>query len=328
MTAALHPRSVLPAAAVEPDPRVGAVVLTHNRPAELMRTLERLRALPERPAIVVVDNASREPVAPLVAARFPGVRCVALSRNAGAAGRNAGVRACPRPYVALCDDDTWWEPGSLRRAADLLDAHPRVALLNATVLVGPQNRLDPTCRVMARSPLPRSPDLPGVPLLGFMAGASVVRRDAFLAAGGFAPRLFLGGEERLLAIDLVGRGWALLYRDDLYVHHHPSPQRDAAGRRRLLHRNQLWTAWLRRSARTACAETVTMLAAALHDADARAGLIAALPGLPWALRYRRAPSPAIEAALRSIDRLDRAAEGGELPARMQTPIGANERPAY
>jgi GT2 family glycosyltransferase len=182
------------------------VVLTHNRPAELLRTLSRLRALPERPEIVVVDNASREPVAPLIDARFPGVRCVTLPLNAGAAGRNAGVRACARRYVALCDDDTWWEPGSLRHAADLLDAHPSVAVLNATVMVGEENRVDPTCRVMENSPLQRSPELPGAPLLGFMAGASIVRRDAFLAVGGFAPRLFLGGEERLLAIDLARRG--------------------------------------------------------------------------------------------------------------------------
>jgi len=40
------------------DPRVSVVVLTHGRCIELLRTVERLCALPERPRIIVVDNAS------------------------------------------------------------------------------------------------------------------------------------------------------------------------------------------------------------------------------------------------------------------------------
>jgi hypothetical protein len=40
------------------DARVSVVVLTHERPQELERTLQRLAALPEQPALVVVDNAA------------------------------------------------------------------------------------------------------------------------------------------------------------------------------------------------------------------------------------------------------------------------------
>src|SRR5262245_34272344 len=58
-------------------------------------------------------------------------------RNLGAAGRNAGVRAARTPYVALCDDDAWWAPGALARAAHLLDVHPTLAVVCARVLVGP-----------------------------------------------------------------------------------------------------------------------------------------------------------------------------------------------
>src|SRR5581483_5401490 len=143
------------------------------------------------PEIVVVDNGSTDGTAAAVRQRFPMVRCLRLARNRGAAARNAGVQACRRPYIALCDDDTWWEPGSLRRAADLLDAHPSLAVLTARVLVGTEDRLDPTCAAMAASPLPAPPGLPGAAILGFLAGASVVRRAAVLAAGGFEPRFFL-----------------------------------------------------------------------------------------------------------------------------------------
>jgi hypothetical protein len=113
------------------------------------------------------------------------------------------------PYVALCDDDTWWDPGDLGRAADLLRTHPRLAIITARVLIGPEERPDPACRIMEQSPLPREPGMPGPVLLGFLAGASVVRHSAFLKAGGFAPHLSIGGEEELLATDLAAAGWWL-----------------------------------------------------------------------------------------------------------------------
>src|SRR5205807_3226697 len=134
-------------------------------------------------------------------------------------------------YVALCDDDVWWTPGSLAHAADLFDAHPRLAVVTARVLVGPDETEDPICRVLAESPVPAEPGMPGPPLLGFLAGASVVRRSALVEAGGFQPRLFIGGEEELLAADLVARGWWLCYVPDIVVHHYPSTQRDPFGRR-------------------------------------------------------------------------------------------------
>src|SRR5438874_7851322 len=117
-----------------------------------------------------------------------------LDANLGAAARNVGVWLCDRPYVALCDDDTWWEPGGLRRAADLLDAYPGLAVVTAKLLVGPSEDLDAVSQRMAASPVRWPTALPGAPLLGFLAGASVVRRAAFLRAGGFERRLFLGGE--------------------------------------------------------------------------------------------------------------------------------------
>ena len=78
------------------------------------------------------------------------------------------------------------------------------------------------------------------------AGASMVRRSAFLTGGGFEARFFLGGEEELLAADLAARGHWLCYVPDLVVHHHPSPLRDGQGRRLTAARNALWFTWLRR----------------------------------------------------------------------------------
>lgn len=279
--------------------RLSVVVLTHNRAWELMRTLERLQALPERPPLIVVDNASIDDTVSLVRQRFPEVRLIALRHNLGAAARNAGVQQADTRYVAFCDDDTWWAPGSLTAAADLLDAHPGIAVLSARVLVGDEQREDPTCAVMARSPL-RSDHLPGHALLGFMAGASVFRRSAFLDAGGYEPALFLGGEETLLGLDLAALGWAMIYAPQLTLHHHPSPQRDPGARRRLVARNAIWVAWLRLRWPTALAQTLKVLRLARRSRILLTTAVAVLRGLPWALRNRRVVPSEVESMYRKV----------------------------
>jgi GT2 family glycosyltransferase len=153
---------------------------------------------------------------------------------------------------------------------------------------------------MAASPLGAPADLPGRPVLGFLCSASMVRRAAFLAAGGFEPRFFLGGEEELLAMTLAAAGWTLLYTPDVVVHHHPSPRRDSPGRRRLLLRNALWSAWLRRPWPSAMRRSVAVLRERGRWADAPA-LLGALRGLPWVLRHRRVIPASVEAALRRLE---------------------------
>jgi GT2 family glycosyltransferase len=285
----------------EPDNRLAVVVITHNRRDEVLRSLGHLSALPERPPITVVDNGSTDGTAEAVAASFPRVEVLRPGRNLGAAGRNLGVRHARAPYVALCDDDTWWEPGSLRLAADLLDAHPGLAVLTGRVLVGPEEVEDPVCAELAASPLPKAPELPGHALLGFLAGASVVRRDAFLSAGGFNERLLIGGEEEWLATDLAAAGHALCYVPDLVVHHYPSERRDPAARRRHLIRNALWFAWLRRPLPAALRRTLWTARSGPRDRVWLAGFAAALAGLPRLLGERRLVPPNVESGLRLLD---------------------------
>lgn len=281
----------------EPERRVAVVMITWNRRDETLRSLDVMSRLPERPSIVLVDNGSADGTAEAVAERFPEVRVVALDRNLGAGARTIGVRRVDAPYVAFCDDDTWWEPGNLRRAADLFDAHPRLAIITARVVVGEEQREDPACRVLAESPLPREEGMPGPSLLGFLAGASVVRRSAFLEAGGFDERFRIGGEERLLAVDIVARGGWICYVPELTVHHHPSPIRDHAARRVNILRNDLWFAWMRRPIPAASRATL----ATLTSREGRRALAAAVRKLPWALRNRRVPPPAVERGLRLLE---------------------------
>ncbi len=283
------------------DPRVAVVMITWNRREEVLRSLGHVTALPERPRIVLVDNGSTDGTAEAVAGHFPEVTVVQAGRNLGAAARTLGVQRVSTPYVAFCDDDTWWEPGNLRRAADLFDRHPRLAVLNARVLVEPGGEEDPACRELAESPLPAEPGMPGRPLLGFFAGASAIRRSAFLEAGGFDPHFFLGGEEEVLAEDLAAGGWWLCYVPELVVHHQPSTRRDVHARRWYVVRNALWSTWLRRPLTSAVRKTVWMARAQPWDRAALRGFAAAVAGLPWVLRHRRVLPDRVERGLRLLD---------------------------
>jgi len=283
------------------DSRVAVVMITRNRKDDVIRSLAELDRLPERPRVVVVDNGSDDDVATEVSARFPEIEVIELGENLGAAARTIGVRGVDAPYVAFCDDDTWWEPGCLAAAADLFDALPRLAVVTAKVLVGPENRLDPACDVLARSPLPWEPGMPGPPLLGFLAGASIVRRSAYLEAGGFDARFLIGGEEELLAVDLAARGHWLCYVPTLTVHHYPSPVRDPVRRRNTMDRNALWFAWLRRPLPIALSRTFGTARRRPFNPETWLSLADALRGLPWVIRERRLPPPEVERGLRLLE---------------------------
>ena len=285
--------------------RVSAVILTHNRAGEVLNTVRHMAALPEKPHLVVVDNGSADGTPERIAESFPAVTLLRLPENIGAAARNAGVRSVKTPYVAFCDDDTIWAPGSLARASEILDAWPGIAVLTAHVLVGARQREDPACTMMEASPLP-STGLPGKAVLGFLAGACVFRRDAFLESGGYEPKFLIGGEEALLAIDIVARGHVIVYSRELTVHHYPSTRRNAAARQRQTLRNALWVAWLRRPLGSALACTADILARADSTHDALSGLTHALRGLPWVLRKRRVIPPRVEALCTMLEHWQRA----------------------
>jgi GT2 family glycosyltransferase len=277
---------------------VGVVIATRNRRTSLLRTLTHLSRLPWRPRIVLVDNASSDGTPDAVRALFPGVELVELEDNLGASARTVGVMRLDTPFVAFSDDDSWWARQALGRAVETFAAHPRLGLLAARILVGPERRIDPTSRAMEQSPLPLDPLLPGRPVLGFLACGAVVRRSAFLEIGGFERRYGTGGEEHLFALDLAAAGWGLAYVEEVVAHHHPSKANCREGRRLTELRNAFWSTWLRRPVRTALGHTRDLLRTSSSGDPAREAFVAALRGLPWVLRERRRVPAEIERGLR------------------------------
>ncbi|MEV0902486.1 glycosyltransferase [Actinoplanes sp. NPDC049802] len=266
--------------------RVTVVVATRNRRDRLFETLPEHRA-----PVILVDNASTDGGPDAINDAFPAVEVVRLGENRGAAARNEGVRRAKTPYVAFADDDSYWTGGSLARAAAVFDAHPRLGLLTATVLIGPEARLDPVSEAQAAAPIGTPPGAPGPSVLGFLSCAVVVRREAFLRVGGFEPRLFVYGEEELLAMDLAAAGWWLCYEPSLVVRHFPLPAgRDVSARRRIEARNRLLTAVLRRPPAVVARTALSTLR------ESPPAVWEVVRSLPWVLRHRRRLPPEVEAA--------------------------------
>jgi GT2 family glycosyltransferase len=281
---------------------VTVVIATRDRRPELMRTLRYLHELTPPPPVVVVDNGSTDGTAQAVLEHFTEVVVLALRCNHGAPARNLGVLAARTPYVAFSDDDSWWAPGALQRAATALDSYPRLGLVAARTLVGSAERPDPVNPLMAQSPLPHSLNAPGPSVLGFLACSVVLRRQAFCEVGGFSRLLFFVGEERLLCYDLAAAGWERAYLDDVVAHHHPSAHRPDPERRRVAElRNSLLTAVLRRPRRVTVAAAVALARDSVHDAAARTALREVLVRLPAALRRRAALPAAVEEQVRMLE---------------------------
>jgi GT2 family glycosyltransferase len=305
------------------DAAVGVVIATRDRRDTVLATLDRLAALEERPPVVLVDNGSEDGTPAVVARRHPGVRIRSLGYNAGSAARNEGVRVSQTELVAFCDDDSWWARGALAEAARIFARHPRLGLLGARIVVEPGGRLDPTCELMRRSPIRPAGAVAGPPVLGFVACGAVVRRRAFLEAGGFHPRVGIGGEEELLALDLAAAGWELAYVDAVTAHHQPASRGERAVRVALELRNGLWTAWLRRSAGGALRRTATLSLAAMRERKPRA-LVDALGGLPWVLRERRPVPAPVEQAARAVE-LQRRRPASSVASRVRRESRGNGR---
>lgn len=114
----VHTSSV--SSAPRPDERVLALILTHDDPAELQRCVDAVAAQTRRPdAVVVTDNASSPPAAPIVAGAEPGWLTVdRLPTNGGpAGGHHAGLtrflRETSFDLAWVLDDDVVPAPGCL-----------------------------------------------------------------------------------------------------------------------------------------------------------------------------------------------------------------------
>ena len=108
------------------------VAIVSFRASDLLRRcLASLREHPPEEAMTVwvVDNASDDGTAEMVAREFPWVKLVENKENRGfAAATNQAIRAGDAPYLLVLNPDTRVRSGSLARLVGLLESNPEVGI--------------------------------------------------------------------------------------------------------------------------------------------------------------------------------------------------------
>jgi glycosyltransferase involved in cell wall biosynthesis len=131
--------------------------------------------------IIVIDDGSTDNSAE-VARSFEAVR-YAYQPNAGiAAARNHGVRLSSGGLLAFLDADDLWTPHKLRRQLAAFDSDPALDM----VFGHAEQFVDEHCAAPASRRAPTSL------MAAYVAGAMLIRRDAFLRVGEFNLKYTVG----------------------------------------------------------------------------------------------------------------------------------------
>lgn len=243
--------------------------------------IEALGPHPTGAEVIIVDNASDEfPILPRVLTNGLPVHVLRRPTNEGAAARNAGVQASDTSstWIIMLDDDSY--PLNIDFVHALRAAAPDVAAISGDIFLNPpsqaQARHEPTwddsltvellpphlhntsshlveslhgrdakCFPAHAEPstthrtVRESGGLPEV----FIGCGVAIRRDAFLAAGGYDPTFNYYVEEYDLAARLLLAGHRIAFEPELQIHHaKDSAHRDFNQIVARLVRNNSWIA--------------------------------------------------------------------------------------
>jgi GT2 family glycosyltransferase len=225
---------------VPTEPAIAVAVVSWNT-RELLRGC--LRSLVDEPLaeVWVVDNASQDGSAAMVAEEFPAARLVASDRNLGfGPGVNLVASQTAAPWIAPANADVELQPGALRALLDAGEHHPRAGIL-APRLELPSGETQhsvyafPTIPFTARFNLGfhrRAGDR--LCLEGFwdpsrerdvdwaIGAFLLIRRAAWNAAGGFDPGQWMYAEDLDLGWRAARAGWSTHYVPSARVLHHAS----------------------------------------------------------------------------------------------------------
>ena len=243
---------------------LSVVVLNYNTCAALRACLESLQregsttfSSPDAAItaeVHVVDNASPDDSADMVAAEFPHVLLTRAPRNGGFAyGNNLALSQAKGRAILLLNPDTLVEPGTLGRLSADLDAHPEAGAIGPKLLRAdgsmhlacrrsfptPEISLYRMLGLSARFPHSRrfarynltflDPDLP-TEVDSVCGACMLVRREAIHQVGLLDERFFMYGEDLDWCLRMKQRGWTIRYQPDVVVHH----QHGGASRQRPL----------------------------------------------------------------------------------------------
>ena len=227
-------------------PDLSVVIVNYNVVGLLRDCLESLRPDLERLAaeVYVVDNASTDGSADMVASEYPWVRLIRSQHNRGyAAANNLALREARGRYLLLLNPDTKLTSGALVQTVGYMDEHPDIAALGPK-LVRADGSLDLACRRSFPAPeaaffrlfglarlFPRSPRFarynllyvdPNQPMdVDSVCGAFMLtRREAVEQVGLLDETFHMYGEDLDWAYRMKQARWRIRYQPSVVVLHY------------------------------------------------------------------------------------------------------------
>lgn len=203
-------------------PRLSIIIVSYNT-LDLLRDciLSILPQLGPHDEVIVVDNASSDGSADMVANHFQNTTLIASNKNLGfGKANNKGISLAKGELIWLLNPDTRLMPAALDKAVGFMSSNSSIGMAG-TALIYPDG--SPQSSVERRYPghrygRPELGQLPGE--IAWVMGASIVaRRDVLETVGGFDEQFFLYGEEIDLCLMVRKMGWPIGFIEDAVVVH-------------------------------------------------------------------------------------------------------------
>jgi len=215
---------------------ISVVIVSFNAPNFLHICLESVSAALQdiEGEIIVVDNASSEPCAPMIRANFPEVRLILNTENVGfSRASNQGAKVASGAYLLILNPDVILPEDSLKKILAYAHDHPGMGALGCRFIDG-SGKLLPECKR----------NLPGIREAGaklfgldwgyyanhldaketgevdVLTGAFMfLERELFQQIGGFDESFFMFGEDIDLSYRIQCSGRKNRYLGDLTIVH-------------------------------------------------------------------------------------------------------------
>ncbi len=232
-------------------PLITVLITARNRPGELRQTLWELRRQTYQPLeLLVVDDASKQSLEPVVRECWPEARFVRNTQNVGyIVNRSLGMKMAKGQYVCVLDDDSCFvQPDAIERAMARMEAEKQAGILTFFVIHG------------KTPPGPFEAPSQERYVASYIGCAHMLRREVIADLGGYRNFYFYYAEEAEYSLRALEAGWRILFYPGVAVHHRVSPAGRNLGRvRGYSFRNNLFTILLNMPARRATAEVARKL---------------------------------------------------------------------
>jgi glycosyltransferase involved in cell wall biosynthesis len=164
---------------------VSVIVPMFNGARYVREALESIRQQAYSPIeVIVVDDGSTDGGAEIVAAEFPGVRCLRREHAGLSAARNAGLDLAGGTWIGFLDCDDLWAPGKIKKQTEWLASRPDMEALFGHIR---QFYTPEDAASLRRSYRYSREVLPGIHPDTILASAAAVRR-----VGAFNPGVAMG----------------------------------------------------------------------------------------------------------------------------------------